>query len=257
MRRILFLGIIFSLLLGTLFAQQQQVRREPPRGMVGIQLGQKNGKYYVVHVFKNSPAERAGLKGGDTLLRVREQDLSGLSMPEVLNLFNGDPQTEVEVAVMRGREEVPPVRINRIAPKKLYETSPDFQKPPPRRARSARHPKVTPPPPKSETPPLDSQRLKSWLDHLEKVYGFRATLIDEKFSEKLGTLYSEGLLVLEVKEGKLAAKAGLEKWDLIYRVEGRSPLELFRTQPPPPETSGHLPLNITLMGLMGEKPLTL
>ena len=233
---------------------------EPKRGMVGIQLGHNDGKFYVQQVFKNSPAERAGLKGGDILLRVGEQDLSGLSLPEVLNLFNGDPSSEVEVAVFRGGLEVPPLKINRVSPKKLYEKSEDFKKVVNARKNTSpqkKQQKEVIPPQVKQVTQLDKDKLDKWLKHYEKVYGFRAVLLDDKFGEKLGAIFNEGVLVLEVKLGTPAYKAGLEKWDLIHRIEGKIPVEYFKTNQPPSDASGPLPLNITLMGLTGEKDMKL
>jgi membrane-associated protease RseP (regulator of RpoE activity) len=231
--------------------------------MIGIQLKEKDGQFYVYKVFKNSPAERAGLKEGDLFLRVGEQDLSGYSLAQVLKLFDGNPMTEVEVAILRGGMEIPPVRINRISPRELIDKSPDFKdfkrhKPP---SPSA---KAKPTPAKKDQDvgfvrkdELNNEQVKAWQDYLGKIYGFRAVLLDEKFGEKLGALFHEGILVLDVKVGTPAFKAGLEKWDLIYRIEGITPKDYFKKNQPPPESSGALPLELTLLGLTGEKEVKL
>ena len=252
-----FFFVVF-IILGTSVSLSQETRPqvEPRRGMVGIQLQEKEGQFYVFRVFKNSPAEKAGLKDGDLILRVNGRDAAGLTLPEVLNQFNGDPDSLVDVAVRRGDEELPPVSINRVSPKDLMESSVDYQRLQTQGTRPERTPvESTPAPPEESTPTVSQEKIKAWLIYLEKVYGLRVIPIDGKFGEKLGALFTEGLLVLEVQVGKPAYKAGLEKWDLIYRIENKPPLELFRTQTPPPEASGDLPLNLTLMGLTGEKPI--
>jgi len=258
MKRILFLFLFTIILTNPCLSQREKV--EPKRGMVGIQLSRnENGQYLVQKVFSNSPAQAAGLKQGDLLLRVKERDLSGLEMHEVLNLFNGDPLTEVEVAVMRSGGEVPPMRINRIAPKDLYEKSPDFN----RAAKNAPQSPVKkpagkkPPQPYSDKAVLNAVRIRAWLTYFENAYGFRAILLDEKYGRKTGALFSEGLLVIEVKPGTRAAKKGLEKWDIIFKIGGRDPAELIQASDSPNKNLEPAPLDLTLMGVTGERNIQL
>ena len=256
-RIMIFVGIL-SLFINSAYPRNNITKVEPRRGMIGIQLGQKDGGFFVHKVFKNSPAEKAGLQTGDVILRVKEQDVSGLSMAQVLNLFNGNPETELQAAVMRGGMEVPPIIIHRMSPKQLSEESPDFKKIVKRPKSPGR--KVAPPnqgkvPVKPE--PLNSVKIKKWLDYYYEVYGFRAVFLDNSFAEKLGALNNEGLLVIDVNPGTPASKAGLSRWDVIYRIDGTFPVLLFKKSTPPDKSAGALPLDITLMGITGEKEVKL
>mgnify|MGYP006297442491 CR=1 FL=1 len=241
----------------SVFAQVDRSKVEPRRGMVGIQLSEKNGEFFIAKVFKNSPAERAGLKSGDVILRVSEQDVSGFSLARVLNLFNGEPDHGVEVAVLRNGREIPPIRINRIPPKELYEKSPDI-----RTTNQNRQSRTTPTrtPHRNRNMPsqeeISSKRIQKWLDYFREIYGFQSVLLDDKFGEKLGAVFSEGLLVLDVQVGTPAFDSGLSKWDLIYRINGRSPNDLLSRSEAPEKKEKPVPLNITLMGLTGEKEMT-
>lgn len=53
----------------------------------------------IVRVFKSSPAERAGLKAGETIVGVNGRRLTGLSSEQDIALIKGPPGTEVRLAV--------------------------------------------------------------------------------------------------------------------------------------------------------------
>lgn len=228
------------------YSQQPQPPIEERRGMVGIQFTQRENQFYVFKVFKNSPADKAGLKEGDILLRIGEKDLAGLTTADVMNLFNGEPDSEVDVLVKRGSPEAMPIRLSRISPEDLRETSTDFQAlyNQQREALEFVNEELNVPP--------ETQRVKAWIEHFQKVYGFQSVLLDKKFGEKVGALLNEGLLVLEVKLNSPAFKAELTKWDIIYRIEGMTPEKHFEAHEPPGESAGYAPLNITLIGFTGE-----
>lgn len=251
MNKNLFLAGLLVLCLAVIGAQDasQQIPFEK-QGMVGIQLSQKDGQYFIAHVFQNSPAESAGLRPGDVILRVADVDVGSLSLEEVVNLFRGEPDTLAKISVRRGTENVATLNVNRTTAQFLMENSPDYKM-----MSSSFPPGLEPI--EVETPMPDSEKVKLWLDYYERVYGMRLLPIDAKFGEKLGALFTEGLLVIDVQVGKPAYKAGLSKWDLIHRIEEKSPLEIFRTQKPPDESTGPKPLSITLMGLTGETPFKL
>lgn len=251
MKRYFLLAGLFVLCLVMIGAQEnpQQIPLDQ-QGLVGIQLSQKDGQFFVARVFQNSPAQRAGLRSGDVILRVAGIDVGKLPLQEVVGLFRGEPETSVDVSIRRGTENVATITVNRASAQFLMENSPDYKM-----MYSA-----LPPDADSlevEAPMPDFEKIKLWLDYYEKVYGMRLLPIDAKFGEKLGALFTEGLLVIDVQVGKPAYKAGLSKWDLIHRIEDKAPLDIFRTQKPPDDSVGAKPLNLIMMGLTGEKPVKL
>jgi S1-C subfamily serine protease len=228
------------------FSQNPQPTIEERKGMVGIQFSQREGQFYIYKIFKNSPAEKAGLKEGDVILRVGDKDLAGLTMADALNLFNGDPDSEVDVMVKRTGPEPLPIRVSRISPDDLRETSPDFKELASQQTEALEfvNEEINIPP--------ETRRVNAWIEYFKKVYGFQSVLLDKKFGEKMGAVLNEGLLVLDVRLNTPAFKAELEKWDIIYKIQGQTPDKFFQTMEPPSESAGPVPLNITLRALTGE-----
>jgi carboxyl-terminal processing protease len=78
--------------------------REDQRGQyygVGMQVGPRNGKTVVMWPFENSPAYRAGLRPGDTIVAVNEKKTEGLTTTEIAELLKGPRGTKVQVTVNR------------------------------------------------------------------------------------------------------------------------------------------------------------
>lgn len=60
----------------------------------------------VVHVYKDSPAEAAGLLDGDIVLKVDEYDTSDMELSEVVSHIRGEADSTVHLIVYRGTEEL-------------------------------------------------------------------------------------------------------------------------------------------------------
>lgn len=56
-------------------------------------------------VFKDAPADKAGMKAGDAIYKVDDQDISGKDVDEVVSMMKGEKGTQVKVTVYRSSEE--------------------------------------------------------------------------------------------------------------------------------------------------------
>lgn len=56
-------------------------------------------------VFKDAPADKAGMKSGDAIYKVDDQDISGKDVDEVVSMMKGEKGTQVKVTVYRSSEE--------------------------------------------------------------------------------------------------------------------------------------------------------
>lgn len=71
---------------------------------VGLSVSAVKGGLRVVTVFKRSPAERAGIEVGDTIVSVEGRSIAGLDSDAATALIKGPEGTEVTVGVRDGRD---------------------------------------------------------------------------------------------------------------------------------------------------------
>jgi len=67
---------------------------------VGLEIRMKAGQVVIVAPLDGSPAQGAGLRPGDVILKVDGQEISGLSLPEVVKRISGPPGTRVSLVVL-------------------------------------------------------------------------------------------------------------------------------------------------------------
>ncbi len=73
---------------------------------IGVQFIQSNGVNIIERVFRNSPADKAGVKSGDIMHAVNGESLDGKTTEEIRNLVQGDSGTEVTIEFIRQEEPV-------------------------------------------------------------------------------------------------------------------------------------------------------
>jgi carboxyl-terminal processing protease len=81
-----------------------QIILEEQRGRysgVGMQVGTRNGKTYVMAPFPGSPAYRAGIRPGDVISFVNDKSADGLGTTEVADMLKGPKGTQVKIGVSR------------------------------------------------------------------------------------------------------------------------------------------------------------
>ncbi|MCL4458992.1 MAG: S41 family peptidase [Chloroflexi bacterium] len=96
----------------TIFASPEHTRmvEEDMRGTfegIGVTIELKDKKVTIVAPLENSPAERAGLRPGDVIIRVDGKDVSRMSILEIVRLIRGPKGTKVHLAIMREGEPEP------------------------------------------------------------------------------------------------------------------------------------------------------
>ena len=68
---------------------------------IGTEIGVENGKVVIVSPYKNSPAEKAGLKPKDQIMAVDGEDVSGMNVQEVSVKIRGKKGTFVDIEIKR------------------------------------------------------------------------------------------------------------------------------------------------------------
>jgi carboxyl-terminal processing protease len=80
---------------------------------IGAQLGIKEDKPTVVAPIEGSPAETAGLKAGDVILKVDDKDVSGLSLDAIVGMVRGEQGVSVKITVLRNEKDTMDINIVR------------------------------------------------------------------------------------------------------------------------------------------------
>lgn len=89
---------------------------------IGVQImNNEDGAVLVDSVFQGSPAEEAGMKAGDIIIKIDDFDSSNVSVSEASNKLRGKKGTKVDVVVLRNNKEVK-MTITRDKVKATYVT---------------------------------------------------------------------------------------------------------------------------------------
>jgi carboxyl-terminal processing protease len=68
---------------------------------VGMEVGVKDGILTVISPLKDSPAEKAGIKSGDIILKINDKATTDLDIEEAVNLIRGKEGTDVTITIAR------------------------------------------------------------------------------------------------------------------------------------------------------------
>ncbi len=72
---------------------------------VGMEVGIKDGLLTVVAPLKNTPAERAGMKTGDKIIKIDDVSTADLALDKAIEMMRGTKGTTVKLTVVREGEE--------------------------------------------------------------------------------------------------------------------------------------------------------
>lgn len=76
-------------------------------GGLGIEVGMENGFVKVVSPIDDTPAQRAGLKSGDLIVRLDDKPVKGMTLADAVKTMRGEPGSQIILTVIREGEEAP------------------------------------------------------------------------------------------------------------------------------------------------------
>jgi carboxyl-terminal processing protease len=76
-------------------------------GGLGIEVGMEDGFVKVVSPIDDTPAQKAGVRSGDLIIRLDDTAVKGLSLNEAVKLMRGAPGTDITLTIVREGEERP------------------------------------------------------------------------------------------------------------------------------------------------------
>jgi len=76
-------------------------------GGLGLEVGLEDGFVKVIAPIDDTPAQRAGVKAGDLIIRLDDRQVKGISLGEAVEIMRGPPGSEITLTVMREGMEKP------------------------------------------------------------------------------------------------------------------------------------------------------
>ncbi len=74
---------------------------------IGAQLGMKDNRVIVIAPLKGTPAEKAGIKPGDYILKVNDEDTVGWTVPQAVTKIRGPRGTSVNLNILHENSQKP------------------------------------------------------------------------------------------------------------------------------------------------------
>ncbi|MCM8763426.1 MAG: S41 family peptidase, partial [Candidatus Omnitrophica bacterium] len=82
-----------------------KIETEGKFGGIGVEITIKDGLVTVVSPIEGTPAWKAGIKAGDRIVRIGKELTRDMSLSEVVRKMRGKPGTELNITVLREKEE--------------------------------------------------------------------------------------------------------------------------------------------------------
>ena len=89
--------------------KEMQLNTSGQFGGIGIEIGIEDGFIKVIAPIEDTPAERAGIRAADLIVKIGERPAKGISTTEAVELMRGKPGTPVTITISRKGEPTPRV----------------------------------------------------------------------------------------------------------------------------------------------------
>ena len=76
-------------------------------GGLGIEISMEDGFVKVVSPIDDTPAQRAGMKAGDLIIRLDDATVKGMSLSDAVKVMRGEPGSDITLTVVRDGEAKP------------------------------------------------------------------------------------------------------------------------------------------------------
>lgn len=81
--------------------QELKVSTTGKFGGLGIVVGMEDGYVKVISPIDDTPADKAGVKSGDLIVKLDEKNVSGLTLDQAVDLMRGEPNTKILLTILR------------------------------------------------------------------------------------------------------------------------------------------------------------
>jgi carboxyl-terminal processing protease len=87
--------------------EKMQVQTKGEFGGLGITVGMKDGALTVIAPIEGTPADKAGLKSGDIILKIDDESTLSMTIDDAVNIMRGEPGTPIDLTIVRKGENKP------------------------------------------------------------------------------------------------------------------------------------------------------
>ncbi len=85
--------------------KDEEIELEGRYGGLGMYVGEKDGKILVISPIEGTPADRAGLKPKDQIVKIDDEIVLGWDTQKVVSRLRGTPDTKVVISIRREDED--------------------------------------------------------------------------------------------------------------------------------------------------------
>ncbi len=78
-------------------------------GGLGIEVGMENGFVKVIAPIDDTPAQRAGIRASDLIIKLDDRSVKGMTLNEAVKIMRGKPNTDIDLTIVREGEPGPMV----------------------------------------------------------------------------------------------------------------------------------------------------
>jgi len=76
-------------------------------GGLGMEVGMEDGFVKVISPIDDTPAQAAGIKSGDLIIKLDDEPVKGKTLGEAVKIMRGKPGTDLELTIIRKGEDAP------------------------------------------------------------------------------------------------------------------------------------------------------
>lgn len=88
-------------------SKELQVQTNGEFGGLGISVGMKDGALTVIAPIEGTPADKAGMKSNDIILKINDEATIGMTIDKAVSIMRGKPGTPIKLTVIRKGEMKP------------------------------------------------------------------------------------------------------------------------------------------------------